>query len=384
MKSQHPKLLVASDIWPWPMKNGFTLRSFKLLEELQKYWDISLIAPSRDGETHSEPVQVKERIVTPRCDPNSNIVKSSDEAMTSAILDAIRKDRPNVILLWGVERFSYLCDVTTLPPIVSDLVDGLSLTYWKEFRSKLPLRQRVSAFIGVLKSAMYERRITRLYKAVTVVGDTDARAVRMVTQRSNIKVISNGVDLQEVQRMKREDVPAIVFSGVMEYPPNIDAAIYFAKDIFPRIYKEIPSAEFWIVGHSPVKEIVDLESLPGVRVLGSVSDMAETLRKCAVSVAPMRQGAGVKNKILEAWAVGLPVVMTEYASNGLNVEPENRSLIISDPIRMAHITISLLKDSVTSQRIGLLAREHASLHHSWNKMGTQFNDVLVAAMRDFR
>jgi len=363
------------------MKDGFTLRSFELLEQLHKQWEITLVAPSRSDESaRSEPVQVEERIITPRLDTESHLVVSGTPVVTQAILDAVSRRRPDAILLWSLQGFSDLCDVQALPPIVLDLVDCMSLTCWKELAYLKSLRQRLSSFRALVRVALYERRVAKRYRAVTVVGEADARVLRLVTRQSNIFMVSNGVRVQRPRSPEDQDSGSVaVFSGVMEYPPNIDAAVYFATEILPLVQRRVPTAEFWIVGRSPVQEILELAEIKGVRVLSDVPDMPTTLRRCRVAVAPMRQGAGVKNKVLEAWAVGLPVVMTEHASNGLAIEGRNRALVTQSRESMVEAISWLLSDEAAASELGELARRHVALHHGWDEIGRRFHAILEEA-----
>jgi glycosyltransferase involved in cell wall biosynthesis len=180
--------------------------------------------------------------------------------------------------------------------------------------------------------------------------------------------------------VKREDpTPTVIFSGVMAYPPNIDAARWFAQTVWPLVRARKPLAHFVIAGRGPTPEVTALAAVPGVEVLGAVPDMTVALGRAWLAVAPMRSGAGIKNKVLESWAAGTPVVMTQMAANGLSLDRNAQQLVSDQPEELAARIVALLDDPAERSRQGASARTLAADRHSWAAAGQRLSALLAAA-----
>ena len=151
----------------------------------------------------------------------------------------------------------------------------------------------------------------------------------------------------------------------MDYYANIDGVIWFSKDIFPLIRREIPAVQFYIVGSKPTKEIVSLSEKNGIKVTGYVPDTREYFRKATVAVAPLRIARGIQNKILEPMAMGIPVVGTSTAFQGTQATSEDGVRIADDPEKFASEIITLFKDDGIRRQSSIRARRYVEQHHSW-------------------
>ena len=150
--------------------------------------------------------------------------------------------------------------------------------------------------------------------------------LRVGTDRP-VSVISNGVDIEyfapEAITKNQARVPIIVFTGAMDYFPNVDAVEYFCKDILPLVCAAMPEAQFYIVGRNPTRRVKRLSNRKQVLVTGTVSDVRPYLRNAVVAVAPFRLARGVQNKVLEALAMGLPVVGTRAIIEAIGATDHN-------------------------------------------------------------
>jgi polysaccharide biosynthesis protein PslH len=198
-------------------------------------------------------------------------------------------------------------------------------------------------------------------------SEPDAERVRDVTGRECL-VVPNGVDDQYFARQPLDTAePAtIVFTGAIRYQPNADAVTYFVRRVWPLIRDLEPNATFNIVGADPPDEIVRLGELSGVRVSGSVDDVRPWLRSASAVVVPLLSGGGTRLKILEAFAVGRPVVSTTIGASGLEVE-DDRHLIISDrPVDMAQSVVSLLRNREQARVLGDNAYQLVQAKYRWS------------------
>jgi polysaccharide biosynthesis protein PslH len=213
--------------------------------------------------------------------------------------------------------------------------------------------------------AEFERRMVREFDASIFVSPRETLRISDSAGSQSIHFAQNGVDLDYFAAMKRDGRSrSIVFTGTMDYFPNVDAVCLFARDIFPRIRSAVPDAEFTIVGNRPTAAVLRLSTLPGVRVTGAVADVRTYLGKAAVAVAPVRISQGVQNKVLEALASGLPVVATSAAAAGL-VNTEGLPLSIADqPALFADHVIAFMKTPLTSDQVRACRRSLAQ-HFDW-------------------
>jgi polysaccharide biosynthesis protein PslH len=282
------------------------------------------------------------------------------------------------VLLWaGAEHLAF---TKGFPPAVADRIDCMTLISWRSARRADRLGERVRILRDVVSYARYERSVVQRLARTIVAGEDDAAALRRIGRTGSVEVIPNGVAIVEHGASQQEGVvPLVVFSGTLDYPPNEDAARFFADSVWPDVLARVPTARFVIAGRRPTAEVVSLAERPGVEVRPDVADMRAVLRSAWVAVAPMRSGAGIKNKVLEAWAEGTPVVMTPMAANGLRLDSEARSLVGAEPADLADLVIRLLEHREERTRLGLAALELARREHSWRSAGDRLSAILDEA-----
>jgi glycosyltransferase involved in cell wall biosynthesis len=153
------------------------------------------------------------------------------------------------------------------------------------------------------------------FDRVVMVTESDAQAVRAIAPELPLRVITNGVDVGELPDGP-VDAHRVVFHGVLRYPPNLRTAMRLARRVMPLVRKRVPEASLILVGRDPPAEVVSLGSLPGVEVVGEVPDVVPWLAGSRVYACAIDSGTGVKNKVLEAFAAGVPVVSTALGVQG--------------------------------------------------------------------
>src|SRR5258705_489915 len=169
----------------------------------------------------------------------------------------------------------------------------------------------------------------------------------------------------------------MIFVGTMDYFPNVDAVQYFVKDIFPLIREKFPHAVFQIVGRSPTKAVRRLRDIDGVQVVGEVDDIRTYLVQADLSVAPMRVARGVQNKVLEAMAMGVPVVASPSATQGIEVFEGDEVLIGSSPEEFAFKVITLLADAELRRAITKRAWKKMKQLYNWDTIGLKLETFLI-------
>jgi len=297
------------------------------------------------------------------------------EPVVKTAAQAVRTHQPTVALLWG--GMEYLRHhIPSMPPSLCDRVDCMTLSAWRllaHSSENTSLRRRLTHLSYV---ARYEFRMRRVSRATVVVGETDARVLRQLLRVPNVRVIPNGVDVPAPVAANRSLRPTVMFTGVMSYQPNIDAVKYFVEKIWPAVNRRHPAAIFQIVGRDPGPEITALASRPGIEVHADVDSVHAFLSRAWLAVAPMTTGAGIKNKILEAWSVGTPVVMTPIATNGLQLAPKEL-LLSAQGAELSTLVVELLTNEKRRSELGALALRTAQQTFSWRGQAAKL-DLLLA------
>lgn len=354
--------------------NGITLRQVMLLKHLRHNWRLVLACPGTPGPTGASAVDdLIEVPALPRWNP---CPASRDRAALRAALDRVRRRvAPDAMLLWPGAEHSAMPHPGTLTT-VSDRIDAMTLSAWRDLR-RLGRRARRHHITTVAAFAAYERRLVRTSSATVVVGEDDARMLRWLGGSRKVHVVGNGADVDGPMHPHGDHGhPVVAFTGILNFPPNVEAVLGFVRDTWPGIRARHPLARFVVAGRDPVPSILALHGIAGVEVLSNVPCMPSVIRSAWVSVAPMRSGTGVKNKVLEAWAEGRPVVMTTMASNGLEATPANAGLIVDDPGAMAAKVSALLDCSGMRTTLGASLRAHVQQRHQWEPLARRMSVLL--------
>jgi len=227
----------------------------------------------------------------------------------------------------------------------------------------------------------FERETAR--RAVVSLFVTEAEAALFRTRAKLsaecVQVLENGVDLTVYEPVAHvgESAPLIVFTGQMDYAPNVDAAMGFARGALPLIRARHPGARFAIVGRNPPSALATLDGHDGLIVTGSVPEVQSWLARADVVVAPLAIARGVQNKVLEAMAMARPVVASPQAYEGIDAEP-GRDLIVADgSTRQAAAVCDLLDDPARGEAIGAAARAQVVARYAWDARLAPLDAMLV-------
>jgi glycosyltransferase involved in cell wall biosynthesis len=204
--------------------------------------------------------------------------------------------------------------------------------------------------------------------------------------KANIDVIPNGIDTDYFGLFQGlRDPHTMVFHGNLGYPPNIDAAVMFGEQILPRVRQHVPEASFHVVGARPTARIRALAAQLDIRLSADLMDLRQAVGSAGVYVCAMRHGTGVKNKLLEAMALGVPIVCYPQAAQGINAIPGQDVLLADDPARFAEQVIELIRTPQRALSIARAARELVEQQYSWESRAVAFEDAYreaISAVRD--
>lgn len=224
--------------------------------------------------------------------------------------------------------------------------------------------------------AAEEARIAAVADVSLFVTEAEAALFRARSgvDPAKVRALENGVDLSYFDPAASfaapKEVPGkplLVFSGQMDYPPNVQAVTYFARDVLPRVRAAVPGCTFAIVGRNPSPAVLDLAKIDGVAVTGAVPDMRPWLAAADVVVAPLQIARGIQNKVLEAMAMARPVVASSAAFEGIDATPGDELIVAEGAEATAAAVVELLRDPDAATALGRRARLKMSARYAWDR-----------------
>jgi glycosyltransferase involved in cell wall biosynthesis len=278
--------------------------------------------------------------------------------------------------------------VSSIPdevPALFDAVDSISLLLERTLRSSHSLRQRLIACLELHRTRRFEAQVLRRFAAVIATAPDDARALEQLASGIRVSVVPNGVDLDYFQPNGLAPEPAtLVLSGKMSYHANISAALHFVREIWPLVRKSRPDVRLRIVGSNPPREVQRLARDTAISVTGHVSDIRSAVAGATLAVCPVTVKVGVQNKVLEAMAMGLPVVCTAIGAAGIDARPGHDFLVADTPVRFAQEVVRLLSDGALRNRLAVGGRTYVETHHQWNAAAHRLEELYAGALETRR
>lgn len=222
-----------------------------------------------------------------------------------------------------------------------------------------------------------ERRARRRFHGHVMCSRVDLNRMIAIAGRAPARVVPNGVDLDYFQPAPSAagERRTLVFVGTMDYPPNVDAARWFAAEIWPTLHAKAPDAEALFVGHRPAPEVLALGETPGITVTGGVDDVRPFVRDATAVVVPVRIGEGTRLKILEAMAMEKPVISTHTGAEGLLVKDGSHLFLARDEAEFITRTLSVLADPAGAAEMAAAGRRLVLERYGW--------EVIAAELLDF-
>ncbi len=255
---------------------------------------------------------------------------------------------------------------------------------WKDLAEKSP--SALKRFVYAREAALllaYEKRIAAEFSASCLVTQREVDLFSRLIPGATPQVLQNGVDFEFFSRVKRQpEANYFVFIGVMNYPPNVEAVIYFVERIWPLIRERYPDARFSIVGGKPVAEVLELARRPGVEVTDYVVDVRPYLERAALVVIPLDVARGIQNKVLEGMAAGAPVLTTPVTAEGLDPAAKNCVFVCERDPETFFATIKNLLDRPDRRETG--ARQGQDLvrkNYSWAQRAEQLLSIIREAQK---
>ncbi|MGC4081720.1 MAG: TIGR03087 family PEP-CTERM/XrtA system glycosyltransferase [Vicinamibacterales bacterium] len=383
---------------PYPPNRGDRIRAFQILRSLVPDIEVDLVSLVHDDLEAGEVERLQQRLdvrVTAVRVPsyrnrlNAAFALAGRQPLTHVLLNArdvmpaitriVEARPPDVVLAYcsSMAQFALQPPLAGIP-LVLDLVD-LDSAKWNDLagKSRAPLRSiysREARWLGTFEQTAIQHARTTL-----VVNEREADAVRRFANGASVVAVPNGVDLWTLQPSGAPiEEPRVVFCGVMNYPPNVDGVVWFAREVWPLVRKTIPAATFTIVGSDPTEAVRRLASAAdGIDVTGRVPDVSRYLWESTLSVAPLHVARGVQNKVLEAVASGLPTVVTPAVFEGLPNEVRLACRLAETAEEFARQTTRMLRMTGTERR-AMAARANVGAL-SWEQQLAPLKTLLTEA-----
>lgn len=260
--------------------------------------------------------------------------------------------------------------------------DARSENYFLMYKNVKNPIMKISWLLLHLREKIYESTIYKSFDACIVVTHRDRLLLQRRSPHAGISVIPNGVDFDYFKPMSlKKEHWSLIFVGSMNQLPNIDGVLRFYREIYPLIKKEVPKVKLYIVGANPTKEIVRLTANESVIVTGYVEDIRPYLDKALVVIAPMFYGVGIKNKILEAMAMGKAIVTTTNGIEGIDAIPEKHVITADTAEEFAKRVIELLHDDQLRNKIEKNARKLVEEKYSWRRIANAYNSMFEKVVK---
>lgn len=388
------RLLFLAHRLPFPPDKGDRIRSWHMLDHLAQSWDIDLGCLSDDPADLDHLPRLRERCADVRCEPVSTGLRAAARALLRArpglpltlgwfhsqrlqdwISAGLAAQRYDAVFVYSSAMAPYVMGGAhaPLPPSVLDLVDVDSekwLAYAADARP--PHRQIWAREARTLLA--FERRAAAAFHHTVLVSQAEReRFVSLAPEvASRVGWVDNGVDLNFFDARTAHSNPyapggpPLVFTGTMDYRPNIDAVIWFARDVMPLLRQTAlhdGAPEFHIVGARPSAAVQALADLPGVHVTGRVADTRPYIAHAAAAVAPLHIARGIQNKVLEAMAMGRPVIASSPAFEGVRAQAGRDLLVADGAAATAEAVRSVLRGAHPG--LGAAARSAMARTHDW-------------------
>ncbi len=387
------KILFLSQRVPYPPNRGDKITTWRLLERMRRDHKVEIVAFAHDEDDVKAARQLEDMgypcaIFKPRPRWKALPLLATSRPLTLGVFGSKAMQREVDRRIPGADlAYAYSSSMGAyflkhdLPRVMhfaeldSDkwnqyhktMMPPISWIYWREWRTLFAFEKRLAnamdenVFCTPLEQQIFQKRIP---------GPSSL-------------VIRNGIDLEyHVPAPDKGEPGHLVFCGVMNYYPNVEGCLWFCNEILPKVRERHPDVRFSIVGAHPTDEVQRLANLEGVTVTGFVDDPREWLQRGVISVAPLRIARGIQNKVLEAMALGLPVVGTTSATQGVGAQDGRDYLVADDADGQAEAICNLLRTPDRARELGLAGRQFVQENYDWEVCLQPLDEILTRITRE--
>ena len=397
------RILFLTPQLPYPPQQGTALRNYNLIAQVAQRHEVHLLSfvephagtlprqsapdlgPLQDScaSVHTVPVPYRSRwrrlqtVVTSHL---PDLVHRLDSPSFYSMLEQVVRDITplHVVEIEGLEMAQYGVHAArtaagSTPRLFYDAHNAEYLLQKRIFETDSHRPRRwpgaLYSWLQWKKLRRYEAGICRQAQQVIACSPADGNALAQLVPDLKATIVPNGVDTEYFQPGIVSTFPlgphSLVFTGKMDFRPNVDAALWFGTAVLPLIRQTIPRAQFYIVGKSPHPRLAPLRDMPGITLTGFVEDVRPYVAAAAACVVPLLTGGGTRLKVLEAMAMGKAIVSTTLGCEGILATPGREIILADEAVDMAAQVVALLGDPARCQALGQAARAFVERHFDW-------------------
>ncbi len=400
------RILFLTPQFPFPPNQGTTIRNYNLIRRVAHYHEVDLCTFATADDLKmlpSTPVtqfcrhvytvpMPSTRSVFPRLRSTclspwpDMALRLASPAMHHCLQTLFAEQRYDIVQVEGIEMAPYTADIHGAGQPVLRIFDDHNVEFLLQKRAFLTDLRRMSRWPGALYSLLqwqklrrYEASVGRQHDIVLAVSAADGDELAKIFPSRRVQVIPNGVDLSfyaDYVLDKDEQavyIPAqsIVFTGKMDYRPNVDGVLWFVNSVWPLVRADQPEAQFYIVGQKPHPRLLPLAKVPGIVITGRVPDVRPYIAGAAVYVVPLRVGGGTRLKVLEAMAMHRAVVATPLGAEGYPVRHREELRLAASAADFAAAVSDLLDHPEARKRLGANGFRFVSERYGWDRIVQQ-------------
>lgn len=322
--------------------------------------------------------------------PNAMFPRKSSASwsatMWSSIRTALSQQKYDLVLLFGgIHVYEFRELLRGLPTVIVPY-ESFSLYLKRKLAQQSSTAAKAAVRLQWWMASQYERRMFSGFSRLVMISNVDADVVRYLNPNYPLTVIQQGIDTDYFRPSRysstdRSDflenflpygaAPGerqVIFFGNFDYEPNLDAAKFLIESIFPRIRNKLPDVKLLIVGNGAPRRL----EKPNVEIIGHVPDLRPYIEQSQLFLCPLRIGAGIKNKILEAMSLAKPIVATPLSLEGLVLIPGEHALVGTTAQELASAAIQLLEDETRRNAMGAANRTLIEAHYSWQRTADHY------------
>jgi polysaccharide biosynthesis protein PslH len=386
------RILAISSWWPFPADNGARMRISSLIETLSQSHEVHLAALSQEPVSTEQIAEAKrfcasaqevqQRVWSPRpLEQVSSLWRGAPASVRATynpsfaqlVQERVRTLQPDIIIAFELAAASYARQIVGIPRIFEELEITNILD---QYRLAEP-HQRLRNWLTWLKHRTYVRRLLQDFDACSVVSERERLVVKQIAPtHMPIEVIPNGASMAPLVLPPKVQSDTLIYPGALSYSANLDAMRFFLSQIFPSIYAVHPSVRLQITGKVTSAQREALPSLDRVELTGYVPDIRTTVAAAYAEVVPLREGGGTRLKILEALALGTPVISTRKGAEGLDLRDGHDILLADTPRLFAEATHALLANPALREKLSIHGQQTVLQKYDWRVIGARLNSLI--------
>lgn len=389
------KILMLTPYLPYPLLSGGQIRTYNLLKKLSHKHEITLFALIKNQaekqyipelEKYCQKVRVFKRSSKPFTLKNILftavskfpflVIRNYVPEVVTAIQQELDDNKYNLIHAETFYMMPHLPQITIPTILVEQTIEYLG---YESYAKKAHPLLKPFLYYDIAKIKRTEIHYWHQADRLITMSEDDKQFINeIIDQPQKTQVVSNGVDSDWFEQMPRKlpENPTFLSVGTFKWLPNIEAARFLIKKVWPRIKKQIPQARLWIVGNAPTDEIIKYgEEDVQIEVSGRIEDIRTAFKQSHLLVAPVFSGKGTRYKILEAMASGTPIVATSTAVEGLNVQNNKHVLVADQADKMADYAVEIINDSDLWHKLSANGKNFVKQNYDWQLISQKLDKI---------